>query len=146
MLAKAIMIAAAGHSEQFDRAGQPYILHALKVMQTVKSSDSEVLQAAVLHDILEDTNITPEILLEKGFSKRVILILDALTHRKDEFYALYIIRISELREATLIKLADLRHNSDITRLKSVTDKDLARMKKYHDAYIFLKDALKKMKR
>lgn len=146
MLAKAISVAAQAHEEQFDRSGQPYILHALKVMQTVKSKDSEVLQAAVLHDVLEDTDVSMEDLQEMGFSKRMLLILDTITHKEEDSYDTYILQIGQLREAALIKMADLKHNSDITRLKGVKDKDLARIAKYHKAYLHLKAALKGMDR
>ena len=142
MLGLAISIASMAHVEQFDKGGKPYILHPLEVMRMVKSKESEVLQAAVLHDVLEDTDISLEILRDAGFSERVIAALDCLTHRDGEVYADYILRICDNRDAMLVKMADLKHNSDITRLKGVSEKDLLRMKKYHTAYILTKKRLK----
>ena len=142
LLAKAIMFASAAHLEQFDKSGQPYILHALHVMNTVKSKDPHVKQIAVLHDILEDTPTTGTSLASAGFSARVVTALEILTHKDGEPYEFYIERILTSKDAMLVKMADLKHNSDITRLKGVTEKDLARMAKYHKAYILIKKTLK----
>lgn len=142
MLGVAISLAAQGHEGQFDKSGKVYILHPIHVMNTVKSKDPEVLQIAVMHDVFEDTHIDASLLNSMGFSDRVIYGVEALTHIDNESYEDYIDRITTNRDAMLVKLADLRHNSDITRLKGVTDKDLQRAKKYHNSYIKIKSALK----
>ncbi len=144
MLSYAIKEAAIGHLHQFDKAGQPYILHALHVMQTVKSKDPEVKQIAVMHDLLEDTEMSVTRLYNMGFSERVVQALCCLTHDQGNSYEDYINIICTNRDAMLVKLADLRHNSDITRLKGVTQKDLDRMAKYHRAYIKIKATLKQL--
>lgn len=140
MLALAIQIAADAHVDQSDRSGKPYILHAIRVMDDVRSKDPEVKQIAVLHDVVEDTSWTIQQLSALGFSDRVIDALELLTH--DDAYDTYIEKMCTNRDAMLVKMADLRHNSDITRLKGVSDKDLQRIRKYHNAYTIIKTQLK----
>lgn len=134
MLNKMLVLAANRHSGQFDRAGVPYILHTLKVMHYTKSDDEEIQIIAIGHDIVEDTDTTWTELREMGFSDRVISGIDALTKRRGESYDEYKIRVKENPDARKVKKADLRHNSDIRRLKGITEKDLARNEKYHRFY------------
>lgn len=140
-LAKAIALAADRHKDQFDKGGKPYILHVLKVLHYTKSEDLEVLQIAVLHDIVEDTDITYADLREMGFSERVIAGIKALTKVKGQTHDEYLAGILANRDAIVVKMADLRHNSDIRRLKGVTEKDIKRIAKYHNMWLVLKDAL-----
>lgn len=140
-LARAIKEASISHLHQFDKSGQPYILHCLHVMNTVKSKEPEVLQAAVMHDMMEDCGVTVQNLTDMGFSGRVINALKCLTHLPNESYDDYIDRVATNQDAILIKIADLQHNSDITRLKGVSKKDLERMAKYHRAYMKLTEIL-----
>lgn len=143
MLNVAIILAAAAHAEQFDRAGEPYILHCLKVMHYIKNTDEELLCIAVLHDVLEDTTVTVDILAAEGMSKRVIDGVVAMTklpeHKND--YDAYIKQVMNNPDAIKVKMADLRHNMDIRRLKGVTDKDMNRIAKYARAYKQLETAL-----
>jgi (p)ppGpp synthase/HD superfamily hydrolase len=143
LLAKAIALAAMEHEGQLDRGGYPYILHCMTVMHKVKSSEPEVKQIAIMHDLMEDTSVNAALLHSLGFSSRVLTALQLLTHNKGDSYQEYIDGIATCRDAILVKLADLRHNSDFTRLKGVTEKDLARMQKYQKAYVQLKGALGK---
>jgi (p)ppGpp synthase/HD superfamily hydrolase len=143
-LAKAIEIAAHYHLNQTDKSGKPYILHCLRVMDKVKSKESEVKQIAVLHDLFEDTDCFPSELRREGFSTRVLNALYLLEHSSVDSYEVYINRVCSNKDAMLVKLADLRHNSDITRLKGVTEKDLKRMAKYHKAYTQIKKTLKEL--
>ena len=136
MLGKAISITAQAFSGKIDKGGQPYILHCLRVMNAMPKNDSELRCAAVMHDLIEDTKWTISQLVELGFSDRVIKAVVAMTHL-DESYEDYITDISLNPDATLIKLADLRDNSDITRLKGLTKKDFKRMEKYHKAFTYL---------
>lgn len=140
LLGIAIALAASMHQEQFDRGGLPYILHCLTVMHKVKSDDHWVKQVAVMHDIVEDTSVTLEQLTEMGFHKDVVEAIGLLTHKEGESYEDYIEGISKNKIARVVKMADLRHNSDITRLKGVSMKDIVRMEKYHRAYLLLKAA------
>jgi (p)ppGpp synthase/HD superfamily hydrolase len=140
MLGSAITIASAWHLGQFDKAGLPYILHPIHVMNKVwdKYHDPELAQIAVLHDIIEDTNLTLNDLQNEGFSIRVLKGVDSLTHPSDESYDSYIDRISENIDAIKVKLEDLDHNTDLTRLVEFTKKDSDRMAKYHSSYTKLK--------
>ena len=134
----AIKTAVEGHSGQFDRGGNPYILHCLAVMHLVESNESEVRQIAVLHDLIEDTGRTYAQLREAGFSERVIDGVRALTKVPGESYDEYLTRVSANRDAVLVKLADLTHNTDIRRLKGATEKDIQRTAKYYTAFLHLR--------
>jgi GTP diphosphokinase / guanosine-3',5'-bis(diphosphate) 3'-diphosphatase len=135
MLSNAILIATNGHAGQFDKGGMPYILHPLTVMHKLKTDDEELQCAAVLHDYIEDVKIaTYEYLIEKGMSSRVIRIVKALTKVPGETLDEYKARVFDDVDAMAIKKEDLRTNSDLRRLKGVTEKDLARNAKYQLFY------------
>lgn len=127
-------------SERFvgvtDKSGQPYILHCLTVMLNTNGDDCTKC-AAVMHDLLEDTPTKASELTGLGFSDKTIGLLNLLTHHPGTEYMDYIKAISVSPEATQIKLRDLEHNSNITRLKGLRKKDLDRIEKYHRAYIYL---------
>lgn len=131
MLGKMLVLATNRHANQFDRAGVPYILHCLKVMHYTKSDDEELNCIALGHDIVEDTDTTYQELYDMGFTARVVHGIDALTKRRGESYDDYKLRVKVNADARKVKKADLRHNSDIRRLKGITEKDLARNEKYH---------------
>lgn len=135
MLAKMLLIATNAHAGQFDRGGTPYILHPLKVMHYLKTDDEELQCIALGHDVIEDTEVTYKDLREAGISDRVINGIDALTKRPGETYEEYKDRVFENRDAMKVKLCDLRHNTDIRRLKGVREKDLERMAKYQRFFL-----------
>ena len=139
MLSTMIIIAVNAHAGQFDRSGQPYILHTLKVMHYLKSEDEEKNCIAVGHDLFEDTDVTAQFLREKGISERVIAGIMALTKMPGQSYDEYKIAVKSNEDAVEVKMADLRHNSDIRRLKGVTEKDIARTVKYLKFYEELKE-------
>lgn len=141
MLATAISIASQYHMGQYDKGGNPYILHPLKVMHYTKSTDPEVQTIAVLHDIVEDTSVTFQDLSDLGFSTRVIDALRLLTKMPGQTIEEYVAGIKTNRDAIIVKLADLRHNSDIRRLKGITEKDIRRIEKYHKMYLELNNEL-----
>ena len=132
MLESAIATAAKAHEGQTDKAGKPYILHSLRVMLNVKGCIPEQC-AAVLHDVIEDTDITAEALLELGFSKEVVDAVVLLTRSKDEDYMEYVKRLKANPIARAVKLADLSDNMDMSRIANPTEKDLARLEKYKKA-------------
>lgn len=140
MLSKAILIATNAHDGQFDKGGTPYILHPLKVMHYTRSTDPEILAIAVMHDVIEDTKVTYKELRDAGITERVIEGVRALTKVPGETYEEYKARVKMNPDARIVKMADLRHNSDIRRLKGVTQKDIARIAKYHEFYLELKAA------
>ena len=137
MLGKAIALASRAFQERKDKGGQPYILHCLRVMNNLHTNDEELKIIAVLHDIIEDTTVTEECLYAMGFSYRVVSALRLLTHDRNVPYDDYIKAISFNADATKVKLADLKDNSDITRLKGLSKKDFDRMEKYHRSFVYL---------
>jgi len=141
MLAKMLVIATNAHDGQFDRGGNPYILHPLKVMHYLKSDDEELMCMALGHDVIEDTSVTFKDLREAGISERVIEGIRALTKMPGQTYEEYKEGVFANKDAMKVKMADLRHNSDIRRLKGVTEKDIARIAKYNKFYLELRDRL-----
>jgi (p)ppGpp synthase/HD superfamily hydrolase len=137
MLAKAIALAANVFENKTDKSGQPYILHCLRVMNGVDQNDSELMQIAILHDVVEDTDITLQYLSSTGFSTRVIVALNLLTHKETDTYEDYIKGIATNKDAVAVKLSDLKDNSNITRLKGLRKKDFDRIEKYHKAFVYL---------
>ena len=130
-LDRAIELAKQHHEGQTDKAGKPYIEHPLRVMNQVESEEEKIV--AVLHDIVEDTDISLDDLRNEGFSKEVVDAVECLTKQDGENYDSYIERISFNPLAVKIKLADLEDNRDLTRLPEVTDKVLERVEKYDKA-------------
>ena len=110
---KALQIAARAHEGQKDKDGQPYILHPLRVMNAVEGEPAKIV--AVLHDVIEDTSVTPEDLRREGFDEVVLAALDCVTHRKGEPYADYVVRCKGDRIGRRVKLADLEDNSRPSR-------------------------------
>jgi (p)ppGpp synthase/HD superfamily hydrolase len=131
MLSTAIKIAVEAHDMQYDRGGNPYILHPLRVMSYLNTDDEELQCIAVLHDVVEDSTVTFDDLRSAGMSERIITAVRALTKVQGQHYDEYRAAIFANHDAMLVKLADLRHNTDIRRLKGVTDKDKQRMSLYH---------------
>ena len=130
-LDRAIELAKQHHEGQTDKAGKPYIEHPLRVMNQVESEEEKIV--AVLHDIVEDTDISLDDLRSEGFSEEVVSAVECLSKQDGENYDSYIERISFNPLAVKIKLADLEDNRDLTRLPEVTDKDLERIEKYDKA-------------
>jgi guanosine-3',5'-bis(diphosphate) 3'-pyrophosphohydrolase len=141
MLGTMLVIATNAHSGQFDRGGAPYILHPLKVMHYLKSDDEELMCMALGHDVIEDTPVTYKDLRDAGISERVITGIRALTKQPGQTLDEYKVGVFASEDAMRVKMADLRHNTDIRRLKGVTDKDIARMAKYHLFYMEIKARL-----
>ena len=129
LLSKMLVFATNKHADQFDKAGMPYILHPLKVMSLV--GDEEELQCIALgHDLVEDCDVTYQELLEAGFSDRVVKGISLLTKVPGETAEQYLDKVLSSQDSIRVKMADLKHNSDISRLRGVTEKDIARMVKY----------------
>lgn len=116
-----------------DKAEIPYISHLRHVEFLVRNYDEEIKIIALLHDILEDTDVTEEFLRE-NFTKRIVDAVVLLTRKQGQSYEDYIKQISLSADASIVKRADLTHNMDLTRLFHLHDKDIDRIKKYHKAY------------
>lgn len=138
MLDKAISMAAQSFEGKFDKGGKPYILHCIHVMNKVRHLGEDYMVVGILHDLIEDTDYTLKDLQDLMFHDRIVEAIKAMTHLPGELYEDYIKRIKENEIATQVKLADLKHNSDITRMKGLTDKDFRRLEKYHKAFDFLR--------
>jgi (p)ppGpp synthase/HD superfamily hydrolase len=131
-LEKAILIAVEAHQGQTDKAGEPYILHPLRVMFRVSSETEKI--AGVLHDIVEDSAWTIADLRKEGFSEGVLAVVECLTRREKEGYEEFIGRVQLNPAARSVKIADLEDNMDIMRIREPSGKDWERMKKYHQAW------------
>ena len=133
-LSDAISIAVEAHKNQKDKAGMPYILHPMTVMNNVDTEDEKVV--AVLHDVVEDTDITLDMLISKGLSKEQAEALFLLTKPEDITYMDYIIRLSKNHIAKRVKIEDLYHNLDFSRLPDDYDTSYIK-KKYEKALNYL---------
>lgn len=127
-LERAIAIAAAAHAGQVDKAGQPYILHPLRVMLRMTTVAERIV--AVLHDVVEDTEVTLEVLGAEGFLPEVISAVDALTKRQGESRVDVAYRAKQDSIACLVKLADNAENMDLSRIAEPTERDFARLEEY----------------
>jgi GTP diphosphokinase / guanosine-3',5'-bis(diphosphate) 3'-diphosphatase len=141
LLGKVLVLATNAHAGQFDRGGKPYILHPLKVMHYLKSDDEELMCVALLHDVVEDTKTTWQDLKDIGCTDRVLDAVSALTKMPGQSYDDYKLEVFSNEDAMRVKMADLRHNTDIRRLKGVTQKDLDRLAKYNQFYLELQGKL-----
>ena len=127
---KAMIIAYEAHKNQVDKSGVPYIYHPIHVAEQMDSENECII--ALLHDVVEDTNVTFK-QLEEVFSKEIIDILKLLTREENIEYDEYIKRIKNNSIACKVKIADLTHNLDKTRLDFVTEVDVKRNEKYKKA-------------
>lgn len=137
----AIKIALEAHKGQVDKSGLPYILHPLHIMDKMETIELKII--AVLHDIIEDSDYTLSQLQQLGFSAPILSALSCLTKRRYEDYQTYITRVISCKNAIIVKLADMEHNSQILRLSFFSEKDSKRAAKYVAAYPKLKEALAK---
>jgi (p)ppGpp synthase/HD superfamily hydrolase len=144
MFDKAVFIAAREHLGVRDKGGHAYILHPMRIAMRLRTSDEELMSIAILHDVIEDSKLTFEDLKAEGFSDRVIAALKLLTHQKGVSYDDYIDGMRGNRDALLVKREDLRDNSDITRLKGVSEKDFERMNKYIRSFAKVEAYLKEL--
>lgn len=133
---KAFELANNLHRGQVDKSGQPYIDHLIEVANQVDGV--EAVMVALLHDAMEDQGVTRRFLMNQGFPDEVIEAITLLT-KTDDDYMSYILRIKQNPLAKIVKIADMRHNSDLSRLTSVSEKDIARKEKYLKSIELLQD-------
>lgn len=138
LLEKALEVALKAHRGQRDKAGQPYILHPLRVMHAVAGEEARAV--ALLHDVVEDTGVTADDLRRAGFPPAVVEAVEALTKQEGEEYAAFIERVRLVPLARQVKLADLEDNLDARRLPDFSEKDGKRTAKYVRAWHRLKQA------
>lgn len=138
LIAQAEQLARQLHSNQVDKANKPYIEHLAFVAHFVADQDDNVIATAWLHDSVEDTAITLNE-IEIKFGGEIVKAVEAMTKRKGENYQDYLLRVKANEIARKVKIADLIHNMDLSRLEQPTEKDHQRTKKYQNAYQFLID-------
>ena len=135
MIDIALVIAKKAHAGQVDKAGVDYIQHPLYVASQVETEQEKAV--ALLHDVIEDSNITAVDLLASGLPNEVVTAVQILTKKKGQSYQEYLEKVKTNDLARVVKLADLKHNSDLSRLKSVSDTDRERVEKYKKAIYYL---------
>lgn len=128
---KALNICFEAHKDQKDKSGMPYVFHPFHLAEQM--TDEATTVAALLHDVVEDTDISLDELAREGFESQVIEALTLLTHDPKVKYEDYILKIKDNPIAKAVKLADLAHNSDLSRLDTVDEKALKRQQKYIQA-------------
>lgn len=135
LLNKAYTIACKAHEGQVDKAGVDYINHPVTVASYVNSEEEKVV--ALLHDVLEDSETTAEELLIAGIPEHLVDAVKVLTKPRKESYFSYIEGVKKNSLSRAVKLADLKHNSQLSRLPQITEKDQKRIEKYQKASAFL---------
>ena len=133
---QALKLCFEAHNEQIDKSGMPYVFHPFHLAEQMTDEAKTVV--ALLHDVVEDTQYSMQD-LEKEFPREVIEALKLLTHDKSVDYFEYVEKVKANPTAKKVKIADVIHNSDQSRLDSITEKDLKRREKYKKAIALLKD-------
>lgn len=132
---KALNLCFEAHKEQRDKSGMPYVFHPFHLAEQMETEETTIV--ALLHDLVEDTDYTIEDLTNMGFGKNITDAIALMTHTDDVDYMDYVRAIKENPIAKAVKLADLQHNSDLTRLDVVDEKALQRREKYQKAIALL---------
>lgn len=135
-LIKALVISMKAHKGQKDKAGKKYIFHPIKVAMLSKGYKTKIV--ALLHDVIEDSDVTIED-LSKYFDRDIVLAVDCITKKKDQDYQNYLNIVKNNELARKVKIADLTHNSDLNRLEKITEVDRMRKEKYLKAIEFLRN-------
>lgn len=127
---KAMEVAFSAHFGQKDKAGAPYIFHPFHIAENMPDEDTTVI--ALLHDVIEDTDLTASDLRKFGFTPLQVEVVVAMSRKKDEQYFDYIKRVKENNYSRIVKLADLKHNSDKSRLLTLPQEEQDKMIKLID--------------
>ena len=128
MTKKALKLCFEAHKEQIDKSGMPYVFHPFHLAEQMQDEESTIV--ALLHDVVEDTDYTLDDLSKMGFDDSVLTAINLMTHEDGVPYMDYVEQIKTNPIAKIVKLADLRHNSDMTRLDVVTPRNQERAEKY----------------
>ena len=138
MTKKAMKLCFEAHKDQTDKSGMPYVFHPFHLAEQMPDEDTTIV--ALLHDVIEDTPYTLDDLRAMGFNEQVLDALALMTHDKRIPYMDYVAKIKGNKIARTVKLADLKHNSDLSRLDTVDEKALKRIEKYRQAIALLSDS------
>lgn len=131
MTKKAMKLCFDAHKEQVDKSGLPYVFHPVHLAEQMNDEDSTVV--ALLHDVVEDSEYMLKDIRAMGFAENILEAIALMTHEPGVDYFDYVRRIRNHPIACKVKLADLRHNSDLSRLDVVDQKALERVEKYRVA-------------
>lgn len=137
MTKKALKLCFAAHKDQTDKSGMPYVFHPFHLAEQMPDEDTTIV--ALLHDVIEDTPYTLDDLRVMGFNEQVLDALALMTHDKRIPYMDYVAKIKGNKIARTVKLADLKHNSDLSRLYNVDEKAMKRIEKYRQAIALLSE-------
>ena len=137
MTKKALKLCFAAHKDQTDKSGMPYVFHPFHLAEQMPDEDTTIV--ALLHDVIEDTPYTLDDLRAMGFNEQVLDALALMTHDKRIPYMDYVAKIKGNKIARPVKLADLKHNSDLSRLNNVDEKAMKRIDKYRQAIALLSE-------
>lgn len=132
---KALRLCFEAHKNQVDKSGMPYVFHPFHLAEQMTDENTTVV--ALLHDVIEDTTYTINDLKNMGFNDTILEAISLMTHSKDVPYMDYVTEIKKNPIAKAVKLADLKHNSDLSRLDVVDEKSIERTKKYKKAITLL---------
>ena len=135
MTKMALKLCFEAHKNQFDKSGMPYVFHPFHLAEQM--NDEETTVVALLHDVIEDTEMTLEDLRKHGFSECTLTAISLMTHNSSVPYMEYVAEIKKNPIARTVKLADLYHNSDLSRLALITERDEIRAEKYRKAIALL---------
>ena len=135
LMLRAIELANIKHLNQTDKSGEPYFAHVVRVSHDCETDEQRMV--GMLHDLLEDTDVTAQQLLDEGFPPTIVDAVVALTRRADETYEKFIRRAGANALARRVKIADLIDNMDLLRLKELTETDCQRLMRYHRAWRYL---------
>jgi (p)ppGpp synthase/HD superfamily hydrolase len=134
---KALNLCFNAHKDQTDKSGMPYVFHPFHLAEQMQTEETTIV--ALLHDVVEDTDYTIDDLTALGYDKTITDAITLLTHGDDTEYMDYVKKIKTNPIATAVKLADLRHNSDLSRLSVIDEKALKRREKYQKAIALLEE-------
>ena len=137
MTKKALKLCFTAHKDQTDKSGMPYVFHPFHLAEQMTDEDTTIV--ALLHDVIEDTPYTLDDLRAMGFNEQVLDALALMTHDKRIPYMDYVAKIKGNKIARTVKLADLKHNSDLSRLYNVDEKAMKRIEKYRQAIALLSE-------
>lgn len=129
LLDKAVQLASRAHQGKVDRYGAPSLFHSYRVMERMQGETEAVI--AILHDTVEDTDLTLETLRDEGFPGEIVHAVDSLSRRDGESYTEYMERVRENPLAVRVKIADLEDNMDLRRYPEISGEDVERLRRYH---------------
>ena len=132
---KALQIAIKAHEGQKDKSGRNYVMHPIRVSERCKTIDAKIV--ALLHDTIEDTDVTEDYLKTEGFPQEIIDAIKLVTRKEDETYQQFIERAANNAISREVKISDLEDNMDIRRLTEISDKSVERLRKYLAAWHYL---------